>query len=175
MARHVDTADYQRLVAASRSVDPVIRKAFKKHLKDAGGIGAQAAKAKVLAMPTYGLTAQRTWVAGRGWIPAPTHHGRRNVRGRSHGLRRVLASGVKVQVGGKDVKIVQSTIGIAGRNARGVPRHLDAGVRWKHPFFGHGEVWQRGYSYFKEEIADKKEEMLREVGQVLDALQRHLR
>lgn len=168
MARHVDTADYQRLIAASRTVDPVIRREFKKHLKDAGKIGADAAKVKILAMPSTGVISRAGQARGQ------QHHSTRNIRGRSHGLRRVLAAGIKVQVGSKDVKVVQSTVGISGRNARGVARHLDAGVRWQHPYFGHGEVWQRGYSYFKKEIDGKKEEMLREVGQVLDAMQRHL-
>lgn len=164
MAVHVDAREYERLFRATRTLDPVIKREMRKRLRDAARIGANEAKARVRAMQAPSLTH-----AGR------AHHGTQHVRGRARGLRSVLAANIKVQVGARDVRIIQGTAGIGGQNARGLPRRLDAGAPFLHPVFGQGETAQLGYSYFKRPILGKKDDMLVEIKHVLDDISRHLR
>lgn len=150
----VDTADYQRLYRATRRIGPEVRRAFRKRLREAAKVGQRAARAKVREMPAT----HRYTRLGHG----------RHFRARPVGLRSTLALNVGVRVTGKDVRIEQRTRGLVGRNAAGLPRGIDRG-QWTHPTYGHPpKVVQKGWPYFTDEIASKKDEMLDRVRVVLD-------
>jgi hypothetical protein len=156
MPIEVNVYDYRALYAKCKTVEPVIRRGFRKGLRNAGKIGQGAAKAKVLAWPAAGGISAK---AG----------------GKAHrGLRATVAANVRVSVTARDVRIRQYTAGLTGNSASDLPRDIDRGY-WKHPTYGHRPtVLQRGTPYFKAEISSKRDEMLREVRVVLDDVRDHL-
>src|SRR2546422_3352294 len=129
-------------------MQPKIRRAFRKRLRDAGSIGARAAKAKIREWPATG---GRYSVAGHG----------RHFRARPAGLRSTLAANITVTAGRSNVAIRQRSRGLSGHNARDLPRDIDRGGWW-HPVYGHHatKVFQTGWPYFKDEISGKRDEML---------------
>jgi hypothetical protein len=153
----VDADQYAQVRARAREFDPLLDKELKKALRQGAKIGADAAKAKIRTMPSYG-----THRAGHGSSSRPQH------------LRAKLASNIRVVVSNRDVRIVQSVIGIRGANAKGLPRRLDEGGRFRHPVFGRSDDWasQLGYAYFSRTIAAKRPEI--EAG-VKDAMDRAIR
>lgn len=160
----VDARDYEQLYRATSRMPSVIRREFRRRLREAAKIGQKAARDKIRQLPARG----RYTALGRG------RHYRRSRPGVGTGLRSTLALNIRVKVGDRDVTIQQFTAGLRGRNARGVPRGIDRG-EWTHPTFGHHPtVTQRGNHYFTDEIAGKKDEMLTEVRKVLDEIESKL-
>jgi hypothetical protein len=159
----VDAEDYARVRLQAREFSQELDKELAKALRKAGKIGADAAKAKIRTMPTHGYISQIGQQLGQ------AHHGVQHVRGRSRGLRNVIAANIRVQASGKDVRIIQGTTGISGHNARGLPRRIDEGGTFRHPVFGR-DVWvsQAGYPYFKQPIASQRPAMEHEVADALD-------
>jgi hypothetical protein len=119
----VDVEDYKRLMRDTRTLPPAVRRDFKKRLKAAGEIGARAARAKILAMPAH------TGQTGR------------HLRGtHPRGLRRTLAGNIRVSVTGNNVRIIQGSKGLTGRNAANLPKDIDKGDRFTHPVFETGRL-----------------------------------
>lgn len=162
-----------RLYRASQTAGPQIRADMRRHLKDAAGIGASAAKARA-RMVSGGFVGSSFTSAGR----QVSQHGRHGRHGGGAGRRKlgsVLASNIRVQVKGDDIRIVQGSAGISGRNAAGLPRGLDEFGGFTHPTFGHDPVVeQSGQPYFARTMTEKRGEMIREVSRVLDDIERHL-
>ncbi len=154
----VDVADYERLYRSTRGMHPEIRSAFRKRLRKAAKIGADAAKIKIRTMPA---TAKYTATgAGR--------HYRKSKPATGVGLRSTLALNIKVTVSAREVAVRQFTAGLRGHNARDLPKDIDRGG-WKHPTYGHKPVvFQKGYPYFDSTMREKRPAMEREVQQVLD-------
>lgn len=152
----VNVYEYRALFAKTKTIDPVIRKAFRRQLRKAAKIGQDAARAKILAWPAAGGIS--------------AHAG-----GKAHrGLRATIAAGIGTSVTARDVRIRQSAKAIDGKSAADVPRDIDRGG-WRHPTYGHRpHVFQRGTPYFTREIASKKDDMLREVSGVLKDIADHL-
>jgi hypothetical protein len=154
----IDVADYVQLTRATRGMRPEIRRAFRKRLRKAAKIGADAARVKIRTMPA---TAKYTATgAGR--------HYRKSRAGTGVGLRSTLALDIKVSVTAREVAVKQFTAGLRGRNSRDLPKDIDRGG-WKHPTYGHKPVvFQRGYPYFDSTMREKRPEMEHEVRKVLD-------
>lgn len=152
----VDVADYTQLYRATRGMKPEVRSAFRKRLRVAAKIGADAAKLKIRAMP-----ATRKYSAAGA--------GRHFTKSKPHaGLRSTLARNIRVTVTPKEVAIRQFTAGLYGRNAQDLPKDIDKGG-WLHPTFSHEpEVFQRGWPYFDSTMREKRPQMEREVQKVLD-------
>jgi len=154
----IDVADYERLYRSTRGMHPEIRKAFRKRLRNAAKIGADAARIKIRTMPAtakYSATG-----AGR--------HYRKSRAGVGVGLRSTLALNIRVTVSAREVAVRQFTAGLRGKNARDLPRDIDKGY-WRHPVYGHKPtVLQKGYPYFDVTMREKRPEMEREVQQVLE-------
>lgn len=164
----VDVRDYRDLYTRTRNISPEIRKELRRRLREAANIGARAAKAKVLEMPTY---------AGTGLRSARYRSSRRHLRGTHRtGLRLRLAANIRVSVTARNVEILQGSTGITGRSGRSLPRRIDEGGTFRHPVYGHRDRWasQIGYRYFQRTIDGKKQEMLVEVSHVLDEISRQL-
>ena len=154
----IDVADYERLYRSTRNMHPEIRKAFRKRLRRAAKIGADAARIKIRTMPA---TAKYS-AAGAG------RHYRKSRAGVGVGLRSTLALNIKVTVSAREVAVRQFTAGLRGKNARDLPKDIDRGG-WKHPVYGHEpKVFQKGFGYFDSTMREKRPEMEREVQQVLD-------
>lgn len=156
MARVIDASDYQDLYQRCRRAPPQIRADMRTHLRDAAKIGANAAKVRARSISRGGAVSR--------W----------RTQQRSRSLGSILAANIRVSVKGDDVRIVQGTAGIGGRNAAGLPRGLDDFVGFEHPVFGHGRVLQAGKPYFQRSMDEKRDEMIREVARVLDDVLRHL-
>jgi hypothetical protein len=159
VAVKVDVADYERLYRTTRGMHPEVRSAFRKRLRRAAKIGADAARIKIRTMPATGGKYTATG-AGR--------HYRKSRAGVGVGLRSTLALNIRVTVSAREVAVRQFTKGLRGQNARDLPKDIDRGG-WKHPTYNHKPVvFQRGYPYFDSTMKEKRPEMEREVGQVLD-------
>lgn len=155
-----------RLYRASRRAGDDVRKDFRRHLKNAAQIGADAAKLRARAITGAPSGSQTHWQHGR--------HGRHGRMG-TRSLGAVLASNIRVSVKGDDIRIVQGATGISGRNARGLPRGMDEFTGFTHPVFGHTpEVQQAGHPYFQRTMIEKRGAMEREVAHVLDDIERRL-
>lgn len=178
MPRVVDARDYTELYRKTRGIDREVHKELMKRLRQAGKIGADAAKAKIRGWPVAG---------GLG----------ASAGGRVHrGLRANLAFRIRVSATARNVTIRQGSGGLTGKNAGDLPRDIDRGG-WYHPVFGRerriggymravrptrgrrtiaadlrataqGRVFQEGWPYFKKEIGAKYPEMVDEVAKVLD-------
>lgn len=89
-------------------------------------------------------------------------------RGPKHtGLRGRLAAGVKATVIGQNATIVAE----ASPDEAGLPRGFDNGPRgFRHPVYGNREVWvqQRGFSWFREPIAEEGDMVERRLTEVLE-------
>lgn len=156
MPFEVDVRDYRALWAKTKTIEPVIRKGFRRRLRSAAKVGQDAARAKIMSWPAAGGIS-----AGAG--------GKAN-----RGLRATIAAQVRTSVTARDVRIRQFTAGLVGNSAADLPRDIDRGY-WKHPTYGHKPtVGQRGIHYFKDEITSKRDDMLREVSQVLGDISEHL-
>jgi hypothetical protein len=154
-SNHDIARDYKDLYRKTRVIGPEINKDMRDGLKAAGKIGARTAKLMIQSWPATGGMPSR---AG----------------GRKHrGLRTKIASQITVSVGARNVVIRQGTRGLTGRNSRDLPRDIDHGG-WFHPVYGHGEVFQKGFPYFKAPIHAVQPLMEAEVSKVLDKIRRHL-
>lgn len=84
-------------------------------------------------------------------------------RGLKHtGLRGRLAAGVEPQTAGKGARIVATAQ---------LSREMDNGPRgWRHPVYGNRDVWvhQRGFSWFREPIAEEGDAIERQLTDVLE-------
>jgi hypothetical protein len=151
----IEAADYIQLYRATRGMKPEIRSAFRKRLRKAAKIGADAARVKIRTMPA---TAKYT-ATGAG----------RHARGKKVvGLRSTLVLDIKVSVTAREIAVKQFSAGLRGRNARDLPRDIDKGG-WRHPVYGRKpDVFQRGYPYFQSTMREKRPAMEREVQGVLD-------
>jgi hypothetical protein len=155
MPAHVNARDYKDLYRKTRVIGPEINRDMRDSLKEAGKIGARAAKLMIQSWPATGGMPSR---AG----------------GRKHrGLRAKLASQITVSVNSRNVVIRQGTLGLTGRNSRDLPRGIDHGG-WFHPVYGHGEVFQEGFPYFKGPIHAVQPLMEAEVSKVLNKIRHHL-
>jgi hypothetical protein len=154
----VDVADYERLYRTTRGMHSEVRSAFRKRLRKAAKIGADAARIKIRTMP-----ATRKYSAA-----GSARHYRKSRAGTGVGLRSTLALNIRVSVGAREVAVRQFTKGLRGQNARDLPKDIDRGG-WKHPTYGRPpKVFQKGYPYFDSTMREKRPEMEREVAQVLD-------
>ncbi len=159
-AYRVDVEDYKRLYRRTRDMEPKIRRDLRKHLREAGNIGRDAARLKI-----------REWSGGGGAGKyTAAGHGRHTRRGRSVGLRSTIAINIRTTVGPSDVTIRQFTVGLSGNSTADLPYDIDRGG-WRHPTFGHRpRVFQRGIHYFHDEIESKRPQMEREMAKVLDEI-----
>jgi len=157
----VDVEDYKRLYRRTRDMEPKIRRDLRKHLREAGNIGRDAARRKI-----------REWSGGGGAGKySAAGHGRHTRRGRSVGLRSTVAINIRVTVGPSDVTIRQFTVGLTGNSTKDLPYDIDCGG-WYHPTFWHRpKVFQQGIHYYDDEIESKRPEMEREVAKVLAEIQ----
>jgi hypothetical protein len=154
----IDVADYAQLYRATRGMKPEIRRDFRKRLRKAAKIGADAAKIKIRAMPS--TKKYSALGAGRHFTKSKPHAG----------LRSTLARNIRVTVTPKEVAIRQFSEGLYGRNAQDLPKDIDSPKGgWTHPTFNHEpEVFQHGWPYFKSTMREKRRAMEKEVQQVLD-------
>lgn len=152
----VDAEQYTDVRRRAKEFDPLLAKELRRALKTGGQIGADAAKARIRAMPTHGGVRRSL-------------HRRHGNATRGRGLRSTIASGIRVQVRERDVLIVQGANGLQGRNARGLPRRLDEGAV-RHPVYGNRDNWvtQPGWPYFVSAINGKRDEIEHEVADALD-------
>lgn len=165
----VDADQYADIRRRARDFSPLLDKELTKALKRGGQIGADAAKAKILTMPSgHGGVVTRTLNAAH-----PNRVERGLIRTQRKYLRQKLARNIRVVVSNRDVRIVQGVNGISGANAKGLPRRIDEGGRFRHPVFRR-DVYanQLGYSYFARPIEARRPEI--QAG-VEDAMQRALR
>lgn len=90
--------------------------------------------------------------------------------GRKHtGLRGRMAAGVTTST----VDGVTSIRASAVPGEAGAVIGMDQGpTGWRHPVYGNRDVWvqQRGYRWFREPIADHREEMERDLTEVLEGM-----
>jgi hypothetical protein len=161
IGRHVDVDDYRDLYRRTRHLRPEVRREFRRRLREAAKIGQRAARTKIRAMPaTHRYTSKG---AGR-------HFTRTKPRA---GLRSTLARNIQVQVGPRDVAILQFSEGLYGRNARDLPKAIDRGGyglagEWLHPTYGHEpDVLQHSWPYFASSMRQTRPQMEREVAKVL--------
>lgn len=152
----IDVADYTQLYRATRGMHPEVRSAFRKRLRKAAKIGADAAKLKIRTMPA--AHKYSALGAGRHFTKSKPHAG----------LRSTLARNIRVSITAREVAIHQYSAGLYGENAQDLPRDIDRGG-WRHPTFGHEpKVFQDGWPYFKSTMREKRPQMEREVQKVLD-------
>jgi hypothetical protein len=154
----IDVADYAQLYRATRGMHAEVRRDFRKRLRRAAKIGADAARVKIRTMPAT----KKYTATGSG------RHYRKSRAGVGVGLRSTLALDIKVTVSAREVAVRQFTAGLRGKNSRDLPKDVDRGG-WKHPTYGHKPmVFQRGYPYFDSTMRQMRPAMEREVQKVLD-------
>ena len=89
------------------------------------------------------------------------------------GLRGRLAAGVKANVIGQNATIVAE----AAPGEEGLPRGFDNGPKgFRHPVYGNREVWvqQRGFSWFREPIAEEGDAVERQLTNVLEEMAQNI-
>jgi hypothetical protein len=77
-------------------------------------------------------------------------------KGRKHtGLRGRIAAGVGARPTPGGIRITTS---MPSHDEAIIPRGMDRTMGWRHPVYGNQNVWvrQRGYSWFRETVADNR-------------------
>lgn len=138
--------EFKRILAALKIQNAKLPGKFKRRLREVSKESMTKVKAKALSLPAEG-----------------THHS---------GLRKRVAKGVRLKIGksGSTVRIITTMTDPAEAV---IPRGLDTPHGWYHPVFGVGEtredmVQQEGYSWFREEIAEQRDEYQRAFTTVLE-------
>lgn len=138
-----------------------LRKQLSKRLRTAVKPAVEDVKAKVRSLPVRS-------VGGGGSGQRRAHRGG---RGKSHGLRSTIASGVRVQIryGDRpDLKIVIRPNLPGGQQK--LPRYLNRASGWRHPVYGHRDRWvkQVGGEYFEQTILRHQQQIAGEIVGALD-------
>lgn len=135
--------EFDRVEKALREVDSTMRVRLREAMRDEIKPAVQKAQARVRTLPT------------------PSQAG-------STGLRRRVSRGVKIQNGGPSLVRVITTM--VDPSEAIIPRGLDRTAGWRHPVFGNKDNWvrQRGYSWFRETLADARPDI---VGALTDVLE----
>lgn len=130
-----EASDFRELRRAARRFGPELDRRLKKELKDAGDYGVKAVRRKLDVIPVSG--------------GPQANRGRRGALRRGS-LRATLKRNTRTQVLSQGVRIVQGAQHIRGRNAKGLPRRLNADVSFRHPVFGDEDemVSQRPWRHF---------------------------
>lgn len=100
-------------------------------------------------------------------LPTPMHAGHT-------GLRRRVASGVRIQAKLGRIAGVRIVTTVPNATQSIIPRGLDSrafrshGGGWYHPVFGHGSTFQKGYSWFVGPLSRHADDMKRALADELD-------
>jgi hypothetical protein len=128
----IEAKEFAELAGRTSKLAPAIKTQLRKELRQAATVAAKKSKAEVMKPPL-----------SRG-------------RGRSTGLRRGIAAGIKVQLAsgatGKRVGVfIRSTGAGLDADRKKLVRQWDSDRPFRHPVFGNRERWvsQRGRPYFR--------------------------
>lgn len=147
-----DAEDFVALLGKTSRLEPALRKALRKKVRQAGVEAAKASKEEVLKPPLM-----------RGKQP------------RHRGLRAGIAKGIKVQLaasaGGKRVGVILRSGGSglpAGKKT--LPRKWNSRSGFRHPLFGDEGYWytQRGRPYWSSVLVKQRDVLARRVREALD-------
>lgn len=135
--------EFRDVAKALLEVDKSLPKQFRKEIREQAKPLMLKAKAAVKALPTHS---------------------------RFHsGLRGRVARGVRLQIprSNTSIRIITS---MKEREEAALPRGLDSTKGWRHPVFGNREEWVRqpGGSWFREPIAEGRDELRRGLTGVLE-------
>lgn len=148
----VDAADFARLLGRTSQLDPALKKALRKRVREAGVEAANASKDEVQKAPLQ-----------------------RGKRPKDRGLRAGIARGIKVQIAASaNSKRVGVVIKSSGSGLPEVQKKLVR--RWnrsggfRHPLFGDKDHWypQKGRPYWGSVLSKKQPELARKVRQAMD-------
>lgn len=143
--RVISGEDFRLVANALRAVDASLPGNLRKELRQAVRPLVARAKAKVRALPTHGV--------------------------KHTGLRRRVAAGVGVRVSTSRTPGITITTSMRDPSEAAIPRGMDSRVGWRHPVFGNRDAWvtqHTGGSWFRETFADGREEIQRDVRDVLE-------
>ncbi|GGM55474.1 hypothetical protein GCM10012275_28240 [Longimycelium tulufanense] len=135
--------EFKTVVAAMKEIDKSLPKQLRRQLREAVKPLAEQARANVRAIPTHG--------------------------DKTTGLREKVARGVGIRTSTRN--LVRVTTRMPQKNMAVIPRGLDTESGWRHPVFGDKNVWvqqKTGGSWFREEIAEGRDEVAEELQEVLD-------
>lgn len=138
--------EFTRVANALRAVDAALPTQFRKRLKDAAKPAVQDVKRRVRALDLPGGPAGTT------------------------GLRRRVARGVGVRASVGRMAALRITTSMTQPNEAIIPRGMDRPQGWRHPVFGNRDNWvtQPGLSWFREPIADHRDEFSEALQDALD-------
>lgn len=138
--------EFKRTANALREVDSRLPAKLRKDMEKAVRPAVADAKAQVRSLPVQGTSGHT-------------------------GLRRRVARGVKIQARTGKSPLLRVTTSMVERDEQNLPGYLDSPAGWRHPTFGHRDRWVHqgtGGSWFREPLADHREEIGRNLRQVLD-------
>jgi hypothetical protein len=152
-----------------------LRAALRKHIADAGRPVLDEVRTAARTLPVSGSrgggTAQR-----RRFATANASDKRKLSAGRRKvGLRRSIASAIKLQVTARGVRFIVNSTQLPP-DQRTLPRHLDSPKGWRHPVFGNREQWvhQEGKPYFATTIKKRAPQFRRAILDAMEEIRREL-
>ncbi|WP_051819252.1 hypothetical protein [Streptomyces sp. NRRL S-920] len=138
--------EFRRTANALREVDRSLPGKLRKDMERALRPAVADAKARVRSLPVQGTSGHT-------------------------GLRRRVARGVRIQARTGKSPILRVTTSMAERDEQNLPGYLDRPQGWRHPVFGNRHEWvtqHTGGSWFREPLADHRQEIAQSLRQVLD-------
>lgn len=138
--------EFRRVATSLRAVDGQMPTKLRKEMQDAVKPAVAQVKANARGIP----------VAGRSG---------------SSGLRRRVASGVRIQAGVGNRASLRVITSMPEEDEAVIPGAMDSPRGWRHPVFGHRDRWttqHTGGSWFKDTMAASDDEIQQRLQQVLE-------